>query len=579
MKFLQNLLMSVVNTLKSDGVLPDECTVEPKLSPSKNAEHGDYATNLAFILAKQAKRSPKEMAEILVQALPSHHCIQKVELAGPGFINFFLQPAAQFQVLEEILSQQQAYGQNPIGAGQTVQIEFVSANPTGPLHVGHGRGAAYGSALANIFAANGYEVHREYYVNDAGRQMNILAVSVWLRYLELLGEQPIFPAKGYQGEYVIEIARHLQQVCGERLHKTVADWQPSLPQESDSEEAYLDALIEKVKNLLSENDYEQVFQAALQSILADIREDLHAFGVNYDTWFSEKSLVSQGQIKQALVQLKDSGFLYEKEGALWFRSTAFGDDKDRVVQRDNGQPTYFASDIAYHLGKFERKFDLMINIWGADHHGYVKRLSSAIEALGLNAQSLQIRLVQFAILYRGKERLAMSTRSGSFVTLRSLREEIGADAARFFYVTRKCEQHMDFDLELAKSKSKDNPVYYVQYAHARICSLLDGFKEQEQVSDQQAKLELLVEAAEFSLVRKLAEYPITLKRACEHLDPQVLSQYLIDLASLFHSYYNSHKILLEDLPLCYARVSLSQAVQQVLANGLDLLGVSAPTRM
>lgn len=550
---------------------------------TKDKAHGDYASNIALLLAKEARMQPRQLAQMIVEQLPTSKQVAKTEIAGPGFINFFISEASQLEIIPLIMAAGENFGRSSSGNKERFQVEFVSANPTGPLHVGHGRGAAYGACAANLLEAVGYAVEREYYVNDAGRQMNILAASVWLRYLELCGETFSFPSNGYKGEYILDIARDLQSRVGETFLAPAADVFRDIPADEPQggdKEVHIDALVTRCRQLLGSANYEQLFDAGLKAILDDIKDDLGQFGVRYQHWFSERSL--QSDIDKAITRLEQGGHIYEKDGALWFRSTTFGDDKDRVIRRENGETTYFASDIAYHLNKFERGFSKVINVWGADHHGYIARVKAALQAMGLDATRLEVKLVQFAILYRGGERVQMSTRSGSFVTLRELRDEVGNDAARFFYVTRKPEQHMDFDLDLAKSQSKDNPVYYIQYAHARICSVLRKLEEFEQDWNHQIALEnlqLLTEEAEKDLVTALARYPETLKSAAQHLEPHQLTNYLRDLASDFHAYYNSHKVLTEDKVLRDVRIALSLAVRQVLFNGLQLLGVSAPESM
>jgi arginyl-tRNA synthetase len=583
-ELIAQLIESALETLVADGTLPAEIQPKIMVENTRDKAHGDFASNIALTLAKPARCNPRELAQKLCDALPASDSIAKTEIAGPGFINFFLTQASAYAVIGDILEQGEQFGRAAKNSGPRVQVEFVSANPTGPLHVGHGRGAAYGATVADLLDAAGVQVEREYYVNDAGRQMNILTVSIWLRYLELLGAEIAFPSNGYQGHYIRDIAHDLEKSFGTRLSRPVdevfADIVPDEPAGGDKE-AHIDALIERAQHLLGA-DYEQVFDAGLNSILSDIREDLGEFGAEYQVWFSERSLTSNGDVEKALNLLQEKGYLYEQDGNLWFRSTDFGDDKDRVVKRANGQTTYFASDIAYHMNKFERGFDQVINIWGADHHGYITRVKAAIQALGYDPDKLVVKLVQFAILYRGGERVPMSTRSGSFVTLRELREEVGADACRFFYVTRKADQHMDFDLDLAKSESKDNPVYYIQYAHARVCSMMRKLEEQGQAWDQAAGLQYLARLdtdAEKDLVSTLGKYPELLKNAALNHEPHLLANYLRDLAGDFHTYYNAHKMLIDDAELRNARLTLSAAVRQVLANGLKLLGVSAPEQM
>ncbi|HEB95219.1 MAG TPA: arginine--tRNA ligase, partial [Sedimenticola thiotaurini] len=511
--------------------------------------------------------------------------VEKVEIAGPGFINFHLAPVAYHELIPRILEQGHQFGRSDLGGGRRVQVEFVSANPTGPLHVGHGRGAAYGAVVADLLAAVGFEVHREYYVNDAGRQMDILATSVWLRYLELCDEELVFPVNGYRGDYVWDIAATLHREHGESYRHAADQVFQGVPADEPAggdRERHIDGLIRRAKELLGDNRYRFVFELALNTILDDIRDDLELFGVHYEQWYSERSLTESGAVTRAIERLRHGGYLYEKEGALWFRSTDFGDEKDRVVVRDNGQTTYFASDIAYHMDKLERGFDRVIDVWGADHHGYVPRVKAALQALGDDPAKLDVLLVQFANLYRGGEKVQMSTRSGSFVTLRELRKEVGRDAARFFYVMRKCEQHLDFDLDLAKSQSSDNPVYYVQYAHARVCSVLAQGAEKGipvEISAGLDNLDRLGEEHEQALLKTLSRYEEVVEAAALNEEPHQLTHYLRELANDFHTYYNAHQFLVADAGLRDARLKLILAVRQVLRNGLGLLGVAAPERM
>lgn len=584
-KKLEVLLRLAVETLKRDGVLPHDIEPALHLEHSKDPLHGDFAANLALMLAKPAKTNPRQLAEKIVAALPKDAAVAKVEIAGPGFINFFMDPKGQFDIVRTIHAQGAEFGLSQVGAGKRVQVEFVSANPTGPLHVGHGRGAAYGSVVADLLAAVGFDVHREYYVNDAGRQMDILATSIWLRYLEDCGEVVHFPSNGYRGEYVRDISLALHKASGDAFRFPVASVFENIPPDEaqgGDKEIHIDALIAKAKALLGPERYEHFFQAGLNDILADIRDDLREFGVDYQLWFSERSLVADASVEKALERLRAGGHLYEKDGAIWFASSLLGDEKDRVVQRENGQYTYFASDIAYHMNKLERGFEQIINIWGADHHGYIPRVKAAMTALGADADKLKVLLVQFATLYRGDEKVQMSTRSGEFVTLRQLRNEVGKDAARFFYVLRRSEQHMDFDLKLATSRTNENPVYYVQYAHARVCSVFRQLDEKGLDRDLalgMEHLELLSEEHETELVAKLARYPETLERAALQHEPHQLILYLRELANDFHAYYNAHKVLVDAAPLRNARLNLIAAVRQVLANGLGLLNITTPESM
>ncbi|MES9873226.1 MAG: arginine--tRNA ligase [Candidatus Sedimenticola sp. 6PFRAG7] len=582
---IQQLVSQALEKIAAEGVIPSDQIPQPVIERARDERHGDFACNVAMVLAKLARSKPRDLAEKLIAALAESPLIEKVEIAGPGFINFYLAGGAYQSLIPGIIEQGHGFGRSDLGQGKRVQVEFVSANPTGPLHVGHGRGAAYGAVVADLLEAVGYEVHREYYVNDAGRQMDILATSVWLRYLELCDEELTFPANGYKGDYIWDIAatlhREHEEVYKHGADDVFADIPADEPVGGDKEK-HIDGLIDRAKQLLGDNRYRFVFELALNTILDDIRDDLGLFGVKYEEWYSERSLTESGAVNRAIERLRSSGYLYEKEGAQWFRSTDFGDEKDRVVVRDNGQSTYFASDIAYHMDKLERGFDRVIDVWGADHHGYVPRVKAALEALGDDASKMDVLLVQFAVLYRGGEKVQMSTRSGDFVTLRELRKEVGADAARFFYVMRKCEQHMDFDLDLAKSQSNENPVYYVQYAHARVCSVLQQAAEKGidvEVTPGGENLDRLVEAHEQALVKTMARYPEVVEVSALNEEPHQLTHYLRELANDFHTYYNAHQFLVDDAALRDARIKLILAVRQVLRNGLNLLGVSAPERM
>lgn len=585
---IESLLDQALEQLVADGLIETKPSLQ--ITRTKDATHGDFTCNVAMMLAKQAGKPPREVAQAIIDAFgkvdSSNDYIDRIEIAGPGFINFFLAQESTLNIIKDILSAGDSFGRSNAANHEKVQIEFVSANPTGPLHVGHGRGAAYGATLASLMRAVGFDVDCEYYVNDAGRQMNILATSIWLRYLQENGVAIPFPSNGYKSEeYIFDIARELKQAHGDAFvfsGDTVMQDIPADEPDGGDKETHIDALIERAKSLLGENNYKTVFNAGLNSIIDDIREDLEEFGVHYESWYSEQSLADRDLINKAVKQLQDAGYIYEEKGALWFRSTQFGDEKDRVVIRDNGQGTYFASDIAYHLDKFERGYDRVINIWGADHHGYVARVKAALTAMGKDEDKLNILLVQFANLYRHGERVQMSTRSGSFVTLRELREEVGTDAARFFYVMRKCEQHMDFDLDLAKSQSNDNPVYYIQYAHARICSVIGQLSEKElkhDIENGSQNLHLLTEKHETELISKLDAYSDIVHKSAFNAEPHLLVHYLRELATLLHSYYNAHQFINDDANLHDARFNLIIAIKQVLHNGLTLLGVSAPEKM
>ncbi len=523
--------------------------------------------------------------------MPPNADVATIEVAGAGFINFKLHPQAKVRVVLKALASGSAFGCSQAGGGSSVQVEFVSANPTGPLHVGHGRGAAYGACISNILDAAGYVVTREYYVNDAGRQMDILALSTWLRYLDLAGVALAFPSNAYQGDYVRTMAGKLRARDGDRYARPASEVESTSVKllvharrhvgadgdDVGDAEQTLDALIATAKSLLGA-DYAVVHGFALEEQLSDCRNDLEEFGVTFDRWYSEQSLYSDGKVEQAVMQLESAGHTYVHEGALWFRSTAFGDEKDRVIRRENGVYTYFASDIAYHLDKFERGFVRVIDVWGADHHGYIPRVKGALRASGADAERLHVALVQFAVLYRGGEKVSMSTRAGQFVTLRELRREVGNDAARFFYVLRKSDQHLDFDLDLAKSQSLDNPVYYLQYAHARICSVLANWGG-DPTALAVADLTHLREEQEIALARRLGEYPETVAAAARELSPHLIAFYLRELCADFHSYYNAVPFLVDDPSVRQARLALVAAVRQGLRNGLALLGVSAPEKM
>ncbi len=544
------------------------------LERPKQPQHGDFSCNVAMQLAKTLRAKPRDIAQKLVAALPASPLLEKADIAGAGFINLYLTRASKQGIVNHILASGPAFGTSTTGAQQKIQIEFVSANPTGPLHVGHGRGAAYGACLANVLTATGHEVTREFYINDAGRQMDILAVSVWLRYLEARGAAVAFPADGYRGDYVRDIARTLEAAHGARFHR---EFPTTSPAEGEDADAALDALISRARATLGD-EWKALHGHALEGMLADQRDDLGSFGVTYERWFSEQSLFDSGAVARAMDTLQRNGHLYEKEGARWFRSTVFGDEKDRVVCRENGQFTYFASDIAYHLDKIERGYDRLIDVWGADHHGYIARVKGALSALGANPDQLIVTLVQFAVLYRGGEKVAMGKRSGDFVTLRELREEVGNDATRFFYVLRNSDQHLDFDLDLAKSRTNENPVYYIQYAHARVCSVYAQCNADAN-SVAKADPSPLDSEAELALLQKLAEYPEIVENAARELSPHLIAFYLKDLAAQFHSYYNSTRFLVDEVAVRNARLALAGAVRQVIANGLALLGVSAPEKM
>ena len=597
---IQTALSHAVQALQSEGILPSDWNNTSVLTRTKDRSHGDFASNIAMMGAKAAGMKPRDLAEKILAQLPEVAEISKAEIAGPGFINFFLNADQRFAVLNQIQAQKDQFGKTQINAAKKIQVEFVSANPTSSLHVGHGRGAAYGMTVANLLEATGATVDREYYVNDAGRQMDILATSTYLRYLELTGQTLVFPKNAYQGDYVKEIAQSIIDQDGAVHVRPVADIYNNVPEDvqfaaeldaegnkvvlSGDKEKHIDGLIFNSQTALNES-YRVFHQAALHAILDDIKDDLGEFGVTFNTWFSEATLTEK--IEEALQTLDQRGFLYEKEGNIWFKSTEFGDEKDRVVKRRNGQTTYFASDIAYHLNKLQRGYTDIIDIWGSDHHGYIARVKAAIDAMGYDSKKLTVLLVQFVSLWRGGEMVQMSSRSGQFVTLRDLRKEVGIDAARFYYVMRKSEQHIDFDLDLAVSQSKDNAVYYIQYAHARVNRMVDVRAPEKNIAFDRAQLNtydvsLLVAHTETELLAKLAAYPEVVVRAANSYEPHQVGNYLKELAALFHGWYAQEDVKILDeqnIALSQARLLLSLNVQQVLKNGLTLLGVSAPESM
>ncbi len=523
------------------------------LNPPTDPKFGDLSTNLALVTAKEVNLPPRKWAEEIQKELSQIEFIQNIEVAGPGFINFTFTPQVWQKILLNIFQEKENFGRLSLGKGKKVQIEYVSANPTGPLHIGHGRGAALGDSLARIMRFAGFEVTTEYYINDAGRQINLLGRSVWSRYKELLGEKVNFPEDGYKGTYIYDIAREIIELKG--------------------------------KNLLNneEEGLKYCTEYAKDKILEDIKDDLKNFRVEHQIWFSEKSLVQRGEVEKTLTYLQEKGFSYEKDGALWLKTSLWGDDKDRVLKKSSGDLTYFASDIAYHADKFARGFDLVVDIWGADHHGYIPRMKAAIQALGKSPEQLQVILVQLVNLLREGKPVAMSTRAGEFVTLREVYSEVGVDAARFIFLTRKSDSHLDFDLELVKKKSLENPVYYVQYAHARICSLLEKAKEKNisySLEELENNLHLLNTKEDLDLLKCMAKFPETISICAENLSPHHLSFYLQELASLLHRYYNEHKILdTNNLELTKTRINLFLGVKQILKTGLFLLGVEAPNRM
>ena len=575
-------ISAALKSLPELAKLAADIAIESTVERTRDASHGDFASNIAMRLAKPARKSPRDIANVIVEAISDTAGIDEIDIAGPGFINFRLSPSAFHTELATILQRGQEYGRQPKRAQPKILLEFVSANPTGPLHVGHGRLAAFGATVGNLLEAAGYPVTREYYVNDAGRQMDILGLSVWLRLLEAGGIVIAFPQGGYRGDYIREIAAAINTdgVHAVSAESVLAGLPSDAPQ--GDKEAYVEALIEKARTLLGEAGFDHVRQQALDSIRDDIENDLAEFGVTFDRWYSEQGLTRSDGIDNALSVLKERGMLYEEDGATWFRATDFGDEKDRVVVRENGVRTYFASDIAYHYEKRQRGFDHLIDILGADHHGYVPRVRAGLQAMGYEGDSLEVELVQFVALYRGGKKMQMSTRSGEFDTLRQLRAEVGNDAARFYYVSRSNDQHLDFDLDVAKSQSNDNPVYYIQYAHARVASVFRQLAEKSldwHGADGSEQLAALIEPQEKALMTSLSRYPEVVELAANNRAPQHLVHYLRDLANDFHTYYNAHAFIVDDDALRNARLYLITATRIVIANGLLIIGVSAPEKM
>ncbi|MDP9009766.1 MAG: arginine--tRNA ligase [Pseudomonadota bacterium] len=582
---IEALLKRALGALPEDLVPAAAREVRIEVENTRDAQHGDFASNLAMRLGRATRQNPRKVAQALVAALPSSDAIDKVEIAGAGFINFFLKGDAYTPEIGKVLKERESYGRSLLGAGRRVQVEFVSANPTGPLHVAHGRHAAFGASVSNLLEAAGYAVQREYYINDAGRQTDILAVSAWLRYLERCGEQFTFPSNAYVGEYLVAVGERLFAVEGEALKHSAAevfkDLPPDEPQGGDKD-VYIDALMTRARALIGEEAFARVLRTSLDGIVGDIREDLAEFGVTFDCWFSERSLSDSGAVDRSIETLRKSGHAYLKDGALWFKSTDFGDEKDRVIVRDNGIKTYFASDIAYVMNKLERGFEHLIYIWGADHHGYITRLRAVLTALGGPPDRFEVLLMQIVSLFRGGEKAKMSKRSGDYVTLRDLRKEVGNDAARLFYVMRSNDQHLDFDMELAKSRSNENPVYYIQYAHARVSSVLRQLKERGLTHDVEhglASLGKLTEPQEQQLIKRISAYPEVIRQCAAQRAPHSLVHYLRDLANDFHTYYSAHQFIVEDSGGRDARLDLALATQTVIRNGLKLLGVSAPETM
>ncbi len=539
----------IEDSLKKLGV---EAVPAIEIEVPPNDSFGDLATPVAMSLAKVLKKAPKRIAEELAGLMKDETVFEKIEIAGPGFINFTFSKEYLYSEIKKMMQYESSFFRSDIGKGRRVQIEFISANPTGPLHLGHGRGGAIGEALSNLLKAAGYVVEREYYVNDAGKQVKILGLSVFARYQQLLGIEYPFPEDGYKGEYIEDIANRIIREHGKK---------------------YIQMSFDEAADFFIDHSY--------QKILSGIEEDLKDFGIAFDTWQSERELFKAGEVEKAMEDLKIKGFVYEKDGATWFKATAFGDDKDRVIIKQDGEYTYFTSDIAYHRKKIERKFDELIDIWGADHHGYIPRVQAVIEALGYPKEKLKVVLVQMVTLLRGGKLVQMSKRAGEFVTLREVMDEVGADTTKFIFLTRRPDSHLEFDLETAKAQSSENPVFYVQYANARINSIFSHAKEKGISVDTlyDSDFTLLSENEEISIIKKLLMYPMIFEGAADAHEPHRITFYLQELAGTFHPFYNRHRVVLDDMALTRARLALCDAIRIVLRHGLEVLGISAPDRM
>ena len=576
---IKKTLSEILEDLYSQ-VEPEIKNLKISIQDNKEKEHGDLATNIAMVLAKPLKKNPKEIAEEIKQNFVLDEKIIKIEVAGPGFLNFFLSKDSHGEILEQIQKENKDFGKS--GSKQSkVLIEYVSSNPTGPLHVGHGRGAVFGSVLSSLLEEAGFEVDQEYYVNDFGRQMNILATSVWIRYCQLFSSEIKMMQQGYQGDYLIPIAKKLKDEKSDSLFKIEESLIQKLNSE-DQDDEFTDQLVESLRVILKE-EFQYIREFALSEILHLIKADLEQCGVHHNAWFSESSLYgndgsTDSKVDVSIEELKSRGFIYEEGGAIWFKSSSLGDDKDRVLRRGNGEYTYFASDVAYHLDKYDRGYDRVINVWGSDHHGYLPRVRAAMDACDRDINKLEVIFIQFANLVKGGKKVSMSTRSGDFITLNELMNEVTTEAARFFYINRKADQHLEFDLDLAKEQSKDNPLYYIQYAHARICSVLRKAENEFEDFDS-AELALLGSEKEIEILKLLRQYPQLIERSAKAGEPHLLCYFLRDLSGVFHSYYNSEKFLIEDKELMTSRLFLLKGVKQVIANGLRVLGIKAPEEM
>ena len=576
---IKKTLSEILENLYSQ-VEPEVKNLKISIQDNKEKEHGDLATNIAMVLAKPLKKNPKEIAEEIKQNFVLDEKIIKIEVAGPGFLNFFLSKDSHGEILEQIQKENKDFGKS--GSKQSkVLIEYVSSNPTGPLHVGHGRGAVFGSVLSSLLEEAGFEVDQEYYVNDFGRQMNILATSAWIRYCQLFSSEIKMMQQGYQGDYLLPVAKKLKDEKSDSLFKIDESLIEKLNSE-DQDDEFTDQLVESLRVILKE-EFQYIREFALSEILHLIKADLEQCGVHHNAWFSESSLYgndgsTDSKVDVSIEELKSRGFIYEEGGAIWFKSSSLGDDKDRVLRRGNGEYTYFASDVAYHLDKYDRGYDRVINVWGSDHHGYLPRVRAAMDACDRDINKLEVIFIQFANLVKAGKKVSMSTRSGDFITLNELMNEVTTEAARFFYINRKADQHLEFDLDLAKEQSKDNPLYYIQYAHARICSVLRKAENEFEDFDS-VELTLLGSEKEIEILKLLRQYPQLIERSAKAGEPHLLCYFLRDLSGVFHSYYNSEKFLIEDKELMTSRLFLLKGVKQVIANGLRVLGIKAPEEM
>ena len=576
---IKKTLSQILEDLYSQ-IEPEVKNLKISIQDNKEKEHGDLATNIAMVLAKPLKKNPKEIAEEIKQNFVLDEKIIKIEVAGPGFLNFFLSQDSHGEILEQIQKENKDFGKS--GSKQSkVLIEYVSSNPTGPLHVGHGRGAVFGSVLSSLLEEAGFEVDQEYYVNDFGRQMNILATSVWIRYCQLFSSEIKMMQQGYLGDYLLPVAKKLKDEKSDSLFKIDESLIEKLNSE-DQDDEFTDQLVESLRVILKE-EFQYIREFALSEILHLIKADLEQCGVHHNAWFSESSLYgndggTDSKVDGSIEELKSRGFIYEEGGAIWFKSSSLGDDKDRVLKRGNGEYTYFASDVAYHLDKYDRGYDRVINVWGSDHHGYLPRVRAAMDACDRDINKLEVIFIQFANLVKAGKKVSMSTRSGDFITLNELMNEVTTEAARFFYINRKADQHLEFDLDLAKEQSKDNPLYYIQYAHARICSVLRKAENEFEDFDS-VELTLLGSEKEIEILKLLRQYPQLIERAAKAGEPHLLCYFLRDLSGVFHSYYNSEKFLIEDKELMTSRLFLLKGVKQVIANGLRVLGIKAPEEM